>query len=346
MSSAVSAPPATQRLLQVQETQIVVPALPDHHAAVLDVRVGVEPVELGVDLALQIARERADPDRPAVPFRPQTRRCDVADRLAHAGAGLGDRDGRSVLAVARDECRRQRGGEIRLTRTVFGSGTEQVCETAPRFAGLDGNAAGLRLGGVLRELRQAAPYAKTRGIGRERVRRSEPAQNRLRPGPAGPRHERGDGRRIRVGGGVELVEQQSGRAGESGGILGQSFRPGQVERVGEPARGRKAGRRRAHEREQFEQVAGPERSCAQPLRQNLAVADDGNRPPGEGVNGVAVGNRPRLAVGIEEQGFPDIGDQNGMALPVAKEIGGCHIPTILQHRRLTPDDRKPKQSPR
>ena len=76
------------------------------------------------------------------------------------------------------------------------------------------------------------------------------------------------------------------------------------------------------------------------------MADDGNRPLGEGGNDVAVGNRPRLAVGIEEQGFPDIGDQNGMALRVAKEIGGCHIPTILQHRRLTPDRRKPKQSPR
>ena len=346
MSSAVSAPPRPSASSRFRRTQIVVPALPDHHAAVLDVRIGVEPVELGVDLALQIAGERADPDRTAVPFRPQARRCDVADRLAHAGTGLGDRDGRSILAIARDECRRQRGGEIRLTRTVFGSGTEQVREAAPRFAGFDGNAAGLRLGGVVRELRQTAPYAKTRGIGRERVRRAEPAQDRLRPGPAGSRHERGNGRRIRVGGSVELVEQQSGRAGESGGILGQPFRPGQVERVGEPARGRETGRRRAYEREQFEQIAGPERSCAQPLRQNLAMADDGNRPLGEGGNGVAVRNRPRLAVSIEEQGFPDIGDQNGMALPVAKEIGGCHIRTILHDRRLTPDRRKPKQSPR
>ena len=180
--------PAPQRFLQIQQAQIVVAAFADDDPAVLDIRVGMEAVEFAVDLALQIAGEGADPYRPAVFFRPQARRRDVAERLADARAGLGDYRVGAVLAIARREGRGERGGVVGLPRPVFRLGSQQTGEPAPGIRRFDGGAAGRRRGRALGDLRQAVPDPEAGG-GADRIGAAEPVEDRSPPGPAGRRHE-------------------------------------------------------------------------------------------------------------------------------------------------------------
>ena len=77
-------------VFQVQQAEDVLPALADDDVAGLLGEVGIGAVELAVDLPLQGAGVGAEPDRRPVLPRPDARGGDVADRLADAGAGLGE----------------------------------------------------------------------------------------------------------------------------------------------------------------------------------------------------------------------------------------------------------------
>ena len=59
------------RLLEVQQAEIVLAALADHRPGGASRPVGMQPVELAVDLALQVAGVGRDPDRRAVLLGPQ-----------------------------------------------------------------------------------------------------------------------------------------------------------------------------------------------------------------------------------------------------------------------------------
>ena len=205
---------APQRFLQVQQAQIVVAALADDHPAVLDIQIGVEAVELAVDLALQVAGERADPDRPAVLFRPQAGRRDIAECLADPGAGLGDHRVGGILAVPGREGGAQRRRVVGLPRTVLRARPQQAGEPAPGLGRFHGGAAGRRRWRVFRDLRQAGPHAQRAGIGGGVCGAAEPAANRRAPRPAGSRHEGRDGGAVRIACGIEFVEQRLGRAGK------------------------------------------------------------------------------------------------------------------------------------
>ncbi len=67
-----------ERVLQVQQAQVVLAALADHDALVPLGRVGEQMRQFGVDLALQVSGEGADPDAAVVLLRPQAGRRQVA----------------------------------------------------------------------------------------------------------------------------------------------------------------------------------------------------------------------------------------------------------------------------
>ena len=96
------------RVLVIQQAEIILAALADHDAAPLLHRVGVEPVELAGDLALQVAGVGRDPHRALVLLGPQAGRRDIAERLADAGAGLGEHRLRRRAARAARRRRRPR----------------------------------------------------------------------------------------------------------------------------------------------------------------------------------------------------------------------------------------------
>ena len=91
---------------QIEQAEIVLAALADDHLARLDFRVRVQPVELAINLALQVAGKCADPDSPVITLRPQAGGGDIAERLADTGAGFGENGIRRSFFVARPECQR------------------------------------------------------------------------------------------------------------------------------------------------------------------------------------------------------------------------------------------------
>src|SRR3546814_7552604 len=77
--------------------------LADHHLAGALARLREQPRQLVVDLALQVAGVGGDPDRGIVALGPEAGRGQVAERLAGAGARLGQHHARLALVLARGE---------------------------------------------------------------------------------------------------------------------------------------------------------------------------------------------------------------------------------------------------
>ena len=179
---------AHHRLLEIQQAEIVLAALADHHPAALLGRIAVQAVELVVDLALQVAGVGRDPDRRAVLLGPQRwparhspascrRRCRPrpARRWACPPASRGAKAsarGRGVVALGRP-----RLGHV-------GAGGDQLREPQARLARLDRLAAG-------RRARAAAPPTAA-GSSRRRGRRRRPrllagrGRGRAPPAPRRP----------------------------------------------------------------------------------------------------------------------------------------------------------------
>ncbi len=103
---------AVGKLGKVEEAQIVLPPLPDHGLLGLLGRVGIEPRQFLVELALQVLGVGRKPDRALVALRPETCRRDIAERLADTGAGLGDDDIGLPARLARREGVRGFGGGL------------------------------------------------------------------------------------------------------------------------------------------------------------------------------------------------------------------------------------------
>ena len=151
---------AAHRILVIQQTQEILAALADDDAAALLHRVGIEPVELAGNLALQVARIGRDPHRALVPLGPQARRRDIAERLADPGAGLGEHRLRLIGLVARREGGGDRAGVIGLLRPGFGALAEQLREAAAGLVGADRIVAGWGGGRALLPLVERLPGAQ------------------------------------------------------------------------------------------------------------------------------------------------------------------------------------------
>ena len=135
-----------RRLLHVEEAEVILPSFADHHLARLLGRGGVKPVELAVELVLEVPRVGADPDRPVVLLRPQARGGQIAERLAHTCARLGEHEVGHAGLVARLEGGTQGRGVIGLLRAVLGLGSEEGRQALARLRGRDGAVARGRLG--------------------------------------------------------------------------------------------------------------------------------------------------------------------------------------------------------
>jgi len=113
---------------QVQQAEIVLAALADHHLAGALARLGKEARELVVDLALQVAGIGGDPDGGLVALRPERGRRQVAQGLAGARAGLGQDHLRLVLPGAGGEGGSRRGGVVGLLRPRLGLLVEKLAQ--------------------------------------------------------------------------------------------------------------------------------------------------------------------------------------------------------------------------
>ena len=88
---------ALQRILEVEQAQIILAALADDDLARALLRVGEQLGPLAVELPLQRLGEGRDPDRAAGLLRPQRRRREIGERLADARSRLGEQHVRRAL---------------------------------------------------------------------------------------------------------------------------------------------------------------------------------------------------------------------------------------------------------
>src|SRR5439155_16877166 len=130
------------RILVDQEAEEILATLADDDAPALLHRIGIEPVELAGDLALQVAGEGRDPYRALVLLGPQARRRDIAERLADPGAGLGEDRLRRIGPIARRKGGGDRFGIIGLLRPRLGAVAEQRREAPARIGSRDRGVAG------------------------------------------------------------------------------------------------------------------------------------------------------------------------------------------------------------
>ena len=124
---------SAQRILQVQQAQVVLAPLADDHAPVALGWIGKQMRQFSVDLALQVAGEGADPHAAVVLLRPQAGRRQIAERLAGSGAGLGQHEMRIAAGLARGERRRRGTGVVRLPRPLLRVRAKHVREPRSRL---------------------------------------------------------------------------------------------------------------------------------------------------------------------------------------------------------------------
>ena len=258
-------------LLEVQQAEIVLAALADHHPAALLRRIAMQAVELVVDLALQVAGVGGDPDRRAVLLRPQRGRRDIAQGLADAGAGLDQHHVGLVLLLARREGLAGGRCVVALGRPRLGhvgAGRDHLRQAQARLARLDRLAARRRRGRRLLPDRQALPDVEAGAGARllDRVIDAQRRQHGVAPRPLAARHGRGGvlefrrGQRRHV---LELVEQRARDLGQGGDFFFRRGRHAEIERLAQAARRRQAEARRPHEGEELEKVA---RRAGRPAR--------------------------------------------------------------------------------
>ena len=270
-------------LLDVEKAKIVLAALAHDDAPRLDHRIGTKPVEFGIDLALQIAGEGADPDRAPVLFGPYTSRGEIAQRLSNSGPGFGQQDVGFALNFAWRERGRDRRGVIALLGTRFRVRSQQFGEAGARLERFDRDVPGRRFGSGFGPFRQTEPEGEAGAVIfliRSAFRQG--SRDRIGPQPsAAPK--RVDDRAGSIAG-----RGRSGRTGElgqeklrgSGQRLCLGFEPRrhfEPERLGQPTHRRQAELGGMDEDEKLEHVEGGEPLDPDPARQLGGMADKGRR---------------------------------------------------------------------
>ena len=257
-----------ERVLQVQQAEVVLAALAHHDAPAPVGGIGEQARQLGVDLALQMAGEGADPDGAVVLLRPQAGGREIAERLAGAGAGLGQHQMRIAAGLARREGGGGGAGVVGLARPLLGVRSQHRGEPRPRLGLRHRMRRRRRQRCRVLPLRQALPDPQ-RLARRRRVRPAERGRDERRPAPAGLAHAGREPRGVAVQRSVAaLREPMQQRGGQFGQQRGLGFQPAvrrlEVERQGEAARRRRGGARRQREGEQLQQIEGRHAAQAEP----------------------------------------------------------------------------------
>ena len=120
-------------------------------------RVGPDAGDLGLDLALQVASEGADPHRTLVLLSPDAGGREIAERLAGSGARLGQHQMRIAFGLARPERGGGGAGVVGLAGPLLGMRAQNAGEAGAGFGFGDGMRGRRRRDGGFLELRQAAP---------------------------------------------------------------------------------------------------------------------------------------------------------------------------------------------
>src|SRR6476661_7302986 len=176
-------------VLEIQQTKIVLATLAQHSYQAARARIALEFVHLLQDLALQIARVSRYPEARAVLFRPQRGRCQIAERLARAGA----RFDQSNSWRTRSHPGREGGcgscGKFLLLRTGGALASDQGSEACLRFLGFDGlasRASGRRL---ILPFRKPAPAVEPGEGTRQALGFAQNRKHKWSPAPTGLVHE-------------------------------------------------------------------------------------------------------------------------------------------------------------
>ena len=119
------------RFLQVQQAQVVFAAFADDDVGAAFGWIGPDAGDLGLDLALQVTGESADPDWPFVLLGPDAGGGEIAERLAGSGARFGQDQMRIAFRLARQERGGRGSGVIGLTGPLLGV-RAQICVRAGR----------------------------------------------------------------------------------------------------------------------------------------------------------------------------------------------------------------------
>ena len=171
---------ALQRVLEVEQAQIILAALADDDLPLPLVGVGEQFVPLAVELALQRLGEGRDPDRPARRLGPQRGRGEIGEGLADPGPGLGQQHvGRILGALGREHLGDRLGHRLLALARLDPPG--QRIELGPRRGGVDqhGQRRRLRRRFVPRlQAREQHPLAALGPF--------EPGADERRPAPAEP----------------------------------------------------------------------------------------------------------------------------------------------------------------
>ena len=253
------------QVLEVQQAEIVLASLAHHGPAGSLGRVGKQDRALALDLPLEGPGVGRDPDRGAVDLSPGRCGRQVAQGLAHARAGLGQKHAGAAFPLPRLEDEGGFPGVLRLGCPVlFQAGPPQEdAQPADGRLGADRGVAGLACGARILPLCQAGPDIEAgtaEGVAGRMA--AQGLRRRRPPGPATPGEGLCKGQGLLPGGRRALgqfLKQANGDLGqglrhlEGPGGFGASKGEGQACR----RRGREGTR--THEGEQLEYVEHPGR---------------------------------------------------------------------------------------
>ena len=175
--------PALQRVLQIEQAQVVLAALADDDARRgLGVGIGGKRARaFAAKLALQRLGVGRDPHSPARLLGPHRGGGEVAERLADPGPGLRQQQVRGLVARARTEHLRRAARIVALAGALFGIGVEQRGQPRGNRAVIEHDLRGLGAFGRFLPFGQAGeqPALGARGA-------LDRGGQHARPGPAQP----------------------------------------------------------------------------------------------------------------------------------------------------------------
>ena len=293
---------AAQCLLHVEQAEVVLAPLAQHHLLRLDLGLRVEPVELLVDLALEVAREGGEPDRALVALGPEACRRDVAEGLADPGACFGQHHVGFLLRLDGVEGGAGGRGVVRLLGPGLGALAQQVREALSCGCRCDRVVARCRRRRALLPLlepgpdRERAPVSRAARAWRRAAAGRQRRHHRIAPEPARAGHGARDGgclvgaRKPRR---CERGEEGFCRLEQGRRLVLDARGQRQVERPREPSHRRHGLARRVHEGEELQHVQRRQRVQAEPAGGRLGVADVGRAAVGSKALGCCVVGEPR-----------------------------------------------------
>ena len=265
---------ALQRILQVEQAQIVLATFTRHHAFAADRGVGEQALRLHAQLALQRLGKGGDPDRTAGTFRPQAGGCEIPERLADPGARLRQHHVRCLTHDARGEGGAGGGGIGALAGAFLRTVAGQRRQSRLRLWRFHGHGAGGGAGGLFLPFRQLAeqPAFVDPWLGQAR-------RDQRCPGPAQA------GQALRGGPGalplgpvaIRHGEQRRGRIAQERGDRILLYRHGEIDGACQPLGRRHREPRREEKGIEFEQVEPGQVGIAQPLTRQRGVEQNHRR---------------------------------------------------------------------